>query len=197
MTDRKKKKTSPRPVSVPAKAMSSTEREFLKALLQDKSVDEASRESGLGIGAARAVLRRPEVQKIMEQEAKARDRAMAVTPAAIEAQMADIGFSDIAGLFDNEGRLKSLREIEPQDRAAISALDTTEYHDREGRLVRRIHRIKMEKRQPALHDLARMHQLIDNNRGNAIEFNISIDLGPGSQPLELGQVDITSAPSED
>ena len=197
---RKKRKTPSRAVSVPAKGMSplgSPERAFLSALFAGKSVDEASRESGIGLGAARALLRRPDVRQAVVSEAEARDHVARRTPAQIERRIGDIGFSDIGALFDSEGRLKRLHDIAPEDRAAISALDVSEFHDRNGRVTRRVSKIRMEKRQPALDSLARMHAMLDDHAGEMTSLVINIlpldDSQPAETTIDMGEVDIADA----
>ena len=71
------------------------------------------------------------------------------TAAQIEAQLGNMAFSDIAALFRPDMSLKPLDEIAPEDRAAISAIDVQEFHDQNGNVTRRIHKIRLERKQAA------------------------------------------------
>lgn len=119
------------------------------------------------------------MQTAIADENRARNRVLRHTPAQIEAQLGSLAFSDIAGLFDENLQLRPLNEIAPEDRAAIVGMDVQEFHDQDGKVIRRIHRIKLEKKGPPLETLGKIHGLIKEAEAPGMDaFQINIHLEP-------------------
>jgi hypothetical protein len=129
------------------------------------------------------------------------------TPAQIESRLGDLAFSDVANLFNDDLTLKPLTEIAPEDRAAIAGIDVQEFHDENGRVVRRVHKIRLERKQPALETIGQMHGLIGNStaEGAAAQiFQITFHLGENQwdaqveeRRLELARRATTTNPAID
>ncbi len=89
-------------------------------------------------------------------------------------------------------------EVAPEDRAAISAIDVQEFHDQDGKVIRRVHKIRLEKKQPPLETLGRISGLLPSPRGyegayfGDFTINVHTDLPPTGwrrpryRPLNLG-----------
>ncbi len=151
---------------------------FIRALLAGKDAIEAATEASYSPASARGLLRREDVKAAVSAERRARQRALRHTPAQIEARLGDLAFSDVANLFNDDLTLKPLTEIAPEDRAAIAGIDVQEFHDETGRVVRRVHKIRLERKQLALETIGQMHGLISPTAGPAAQiFQINFHLG--------------------
>src|SRR5262249_24229139 len=81
------------------------------------------------------------------------------TPAQIEASIGNLAHSDIGALFHPDMTLKRLDEVAPEDLAAINSIETNEFHYEDGNVTRRIYRIRLERKQPALDSLDKLKGL--------------------------------------
>jgi hypothetical protein len=179
---------------------------FIRALLASKDAIEAATEASYSPASARGLLRREDVKAAVSAERRARQRALRHTPAQIEARLGDLAFSDVANLFNDDLTLKPLTEIAPEDRAAIAGIDVQEFHDETGRVVRRVHKIRLERKQPALETIGQMHGLISPTaEGPAASlFEIHFRLGEKQwdvqaeeRRLELARLAATTNPAID
>jgi hypothetical protein len=164
-------------------------RNFVRELLAGKPAQEAAKAAGYSAKATGALMRRLDVQTAIRDENRARNRVLRHTPAQIEAQLGNLAFSDIGALFRPDMSLKSLDEIAPEDRAAVSSIDTQEICDREGRVIRRIHRIRLEKKQPPLETLGKIRGLITDqpiDASQGIQYFLHLDKGAPPLVLTLG-----------
>jgi hypothetical protein len=158
-------------------------RGFIRALLAGKTAPEAAEEAGYPARAIGGLLRRRDVQDAIKGENSARDRVITQTPARIEAQLGNLAFSDVADLFNSDLSLKPFDEVDPEARAAITSITVNEFHDPDGKVTRRVHKIQLERKQPALETLGEIKGLIGrDDAGTGIEFHIEINLEP--KPVE-------------
>jgi phage terminase small subunit len=164
-------------------------RTFIKALLSGKPADAAADEAGYDHRAIRGLLRRREVLKAIRDENRARDKTVTLTPAKVLSQVSNLAFSDIGELFEKDMSLKPLHSVNPDTRAAISAINMQEFIDPDtGQVSRRFYRIQMEKKQPSLDSLSEITRLTDPDGSvhyNGLGFSVNIHLGP--EAVRIGQ----------
>lgn len=150
-------------------------RAFIRALLAGKTAPEAAELAGYAPQAIGRLLRRRDVQDAIRNENRARDRVVAHTPAKVEAQIGNLAFSDVGDLLNPDLSLKPLDEMPPDVRAAITGITTQEFCDQDGKVIRRVHKIQLERKQPALETLGEINGLIYRDRAGTGGINYAIE----------------------
>lgn len=69
---------------------------------------------------------------------------------------AKIAFFDIRSIFDENGNLKSIKDLGEISAGAIAGIDISEVKDKEGPGITKVYRIKLADRRPALDGISRV-----------------------------------------
>jgi phage terminase small subunit len=95
--------------------------------------------------------------KILRQLRQVQGRALRradITADRVLREYAAIGFFDPAEIFDDQGQLLAVREMPAGARQAIAGIEIEELHDRGGRSIGRLHKLRFAPKVPALDALA-------------------------------------------
>ena len=159
-------------------------REFIRHMLAGKPAREAAVAAGFVASQAGALCGKPEVRAALERERTAKDQILRHNPAGIEGQMGAIAFANFAEMFNPDGSMKPIHDIDPATRAAIAGFEMHSFDGPDGR-EHKVTKIKFAPRQPALRDLAQIHGLLGPEQLrttiNAPPFQINIHLGGAAE----------------
>lgn len=142
-------------------------RRFALEYLIDGAVGAAASRAGYSKRSAQTMgsrlLKRPDVQAILDAERKLTEDRMRLTKERILDELRCVGLINPQGLFDKEGALKSVVDMPPDIARAISGIEQTEIFTGEGESRVRIGlktKLKLTPKTPALELAARMQGYI-------------------------------------
>jgi phage terminase small subunit len=95
-------------------------REYLVDLNATKAAERAGYSPRSASRQAVDLLRKPQVAAAVQHEMDKRGRRTAITADKVLAEIAKLGFSDVRGMFDEQGRLRAIKDL-PDDLAAAIA----------------------------------------------------------------------------
>jgi phage terminase small subunit len=133
MTVRKERKLPPSLVG----KLTDQQRVFVLELMADPAMSpsKAAERAGYAIPnvAAAKLLKNTHVAAFLKHKQKKREDKLEVTAEDVLAELIDLGFRDIAGLFDDNGKLKNIHDIDPKLRKCIDGLKqrTKRYFDKD------------------------------------------------------------------
>lgn len=141
---------------------------------------------------ASRLLALPYIQRAVERYRKEIASREDITEQKIRRELARIGFSDPADLYDKDGNLKPIHEMSDQARAIIESIETEEIYEGRGKdrkVIGTAKRVKLWNKLGALGKLAEMTGLISPKGAvtvNNTQINVTgIDLSKYDLPVEV------------
>lgn len=136
---------------------------FVREYLIDLNATQAAIRAGYSETTAGSIghenLKKPEIQNsIAEAKAKLAE-ASGITLERVQKEYARLAFLDIRKAFDEEGRLKSIHEMDDDTAAAISGLEVETLSEGKGadrEVVGRLHKIKLSDKRAALDSITKL-----------------------------------------
>lgn len=102
---------------------------FVAEYLVDLNATQAAIRAGYAAGSAGrnadALMKNHEIQKAVSEGKAAQLEAIGVNAHRVLSELASLGFSDVGELFSDDGKLKPLKEIRREMRAAIASVKVT------------------------------------------------------------------------
>lgn len=106
--------------------LSPKQRKFVAEYLVDLNATQAAVRAGYSPKTAEAIghenLRKPGISRAVQSGMKARADRVEIKADDVLRELGRIGFSDIAGLFDESGQLRAFRDIPMESRRAVAAI---------------------------------------------------------------------------
>jgi phage terminase small subunit len=125
------------------------------------------------------LMQRPNIRLRINNLTQEAARAASVTPERIIAEYARLAFQDSRKVFDDQGNLKPIHELDDDTAAAIAGIEQEEIYSGNGEAreqIGRLKKIKLSDKRAALADLAKcMGMFIDRSEVS----------GPGGGPIEI------------
>ena len=98
-------------------------------------------------------------------------------------ELAAIAFFDPRKMYDDNGVLLPIHEMDKMTRCAIARFDTKEIVDSDGELIGKVIKIRLHPKLAAIEMLGR-HLLIWNNKGDVGGFKLNIKIVTDKNPLD-------------
>lgn len=124
---------------------------FVGEYLRDFSVRRAGERCGLTYNQAYAIFKEPAVQKRIQDETTARYKRLQRQADDVIQRMWEIVDADPEAAYDEDGKLKPLTDIPPELRRSLAEYDPSR------------NRIKLQAKDGARTDLAKVHRLLTEN----------------------------------
>lgn len=122
------------------------------------------------------LLQRPVVQQAYEYHKRRIARKIDISENRILAEMASIGFSNIANMFSN-GNLKSIEEADEATQRSIKSIKIRRYVNKQGKDSDEMEVIAIEThpKLPALNKIAEIKEMTKPESNQAINVTVNID----------------------
>lgn len=168
------------------------------------NMDRARREAGFAHTNSNALIYRPEVLARIQELNNAKLKAADVTAARVMLELARVGFADIRNVFDDNGALRPVHELDADAAATIAGIEIETRLERNGYEIDlatgertpkfisvRTTKIKRYDKNPALLTLAKHFKIIgDENEGvNALASALAERLKAARQRSDLPMVE--------
>ena len=173
------------------------------------NMDRARREAGFGFTNNPLLVKRPEILARIQELNDAKLKAADVTAARVMLELARVGFADIRNIFDDNGALRGVHELDIDAAATIAGVEVETRTERDGweidlatgektpRYISvRTTKIKRYDKNPALLTLAKHFKIIgDENEGvNALASALAERLKAARQRSDLPMVERVAPP---
>lgn len=139
---------------------------FCREYLIDLNATQAAIRAGYSEKTARSIgqenLTKPDIQDFITALKKKREEKIDISAERVLNELGRLAFLDIRKAFDDEGRLKSVHDIDDDTVAAISGIEVEELWEGRGEdreHIGRLHKIKLSDKIGALEKLGRYHKL--------------------------------------
>lgn len=110
--------------------LTAKQQRFCDEYLIDLNATEAAIRAGYSIKTARSIasenLTKPNIQKFISEQKEKISEELQVTREQVIAQYIKIGFFDIRTIYDDNGNLKPIKEVDDNAAAAIGGVETME-----------------------------------------------------------------------
>ena len=149
--------------------------EFVHQHVGNPNTREAARDSGIAIGTGYQMLYNAKVQASLQAIRQRHAERLEVNNHNTLLELARIAFSDIRNLFNGDGSLRNLTELDEDTARAVSAVEIQEIYEGEGKnrkFVGYAKQIKFWSKTAALDKLARHLGLVKD----AVHFSGKVDV---------------------
>lgn len=137
--------------------LSPKQKRFVEEYLIDLNATQAAIRAGYSPKRADSIghenLRKPEIQKAVESKMNERSKRVEITADNVLREIARLGFSDPRKLFDENGNLKPIHELDDDIAAAVAGIDVVVRGDGENAL--QVRKIKFWDKNNALEKLGK------------------------------------------
>lgn len=164
----------PAPAKPPAPKLLPRERRFVREYLVDfcgsRAIVRAGFKGERPDVAAAKMLAKPAVRAALEERQRQVEARLDITVERVLKEQAAIAFSDPRALFDENGAMKPVHELDDAAAAALAAIEVEELFEGSGESrerVGRLHKVKRWDKQKALEHLSRFLGMVkpdDDNR---------------------------------
>jgi len=135
---------------------------YIAELMRTGSRSEANKALGMESRGA-GPFRNPETRKRLHARILALREQLQITPERVLKEYARIAFADIRCVFDDEGHLVPVDELDDDTAAAVSSVDVQTIGDGEGVMQTATHKVKMYDKLNALNVLAKRLKLYEDS----------------------------------
>lgn len=172
---RRKRKLKPLVKPDDVAGLTPRQEEFVHAHLANPYASQVARAEGIKVGTAYQMLYNAKVQAALRAIRQRHAERLEVNNHNTLLELARIAFSDIRNLFNPDGSLRNLTELDDDTAAAVSAVEVREIYEGEGKnrkFVGYAKQIKFWSKTAALDKLARHLGLIKD----AVHFTGKVDV---------------------
>ncbi len=137
---------------------------FADEYLVDFSTEQAAIRAGYAPRSARisgaAMLRHPEVRKILSEKARAKANQLGLSSGRVLLELQRLAFSDLRGLFDLKGNLKPIHQLTDEQAAILASVEIVKQNLTSGDGIQeQVHKVKLWDKTKALDMLGRYFKL--------------------------------------
>jgi phage terminase small subunit len=148
-----------------ARKMTARQSAFCSAYITSLNATQAAKEAGYSAKTASQIgerlLRNVEVAAEIERLKKARSERTEITADRVLREFARIGFLDVRKLFNSDGSLKRLDELDDDVAACIASIEVNEMRDGDGFVIGHAKKIRLWDKIASLTKLAQHLGLLD------------------------------------
>lgn len=169
------------------KVLTAKQERFCQEYIIDLNATKAAVRSGYSAKTAKEQgcvnLTKPNIQERIKDLNKSRSKATGITQKRVLEELAKIAFFDIRKIYDVDGAILPMTQIDDAEAAVIAGIKTTEVHQ-DGMIIGEIKEVKVFDKLRALEALGKHLGIFDaDNRQKETRPVIIVKLGSGINPI--------------
>lgn len=135
-------------------ALTPKQKRFVAEYLVDLNATAAAKRAGYNPKTAYSIgqenLKKPEIQKAIEEAQKERQKRTEITQDMVIAELAKLGFFDVRKMFGKDGKPLDISKLDDDTAAALVGLDVQDVTDSDGEFIGYVKKYKMADKIKAL-----------------------------------------------